>query len=254
MEQHQDTLIENNTFKNKTLNFENETIEDLYLKENMKSLLVASAGTFLFLAYFVTMLVIIFKQHNDHLVPEHILTLNILVDIILKQFNYFILQILSPILSGPSLDVLKMISRFLSLTTGIWFYLDVIAQDLNAVLFVAMDAYYHERVTNFGAIVTIVGIKFLGAIIVSLTSLAFPPHSTFYLFNFFFTPEAFYLSCIPYFISFLNSNVVIAYMTITRYRLSKPTAPQNNITLQHSSNPTHPTQMRKERSKSQKQE
>ena len=56
----------------------------------------------LYIAYGITVLVLIVKKHQNHLEPVHILAMSPLVNLILNFVNYFIYELVSDMWSGQS--------------------------------------------------------------------------------------------------------------------------------------------------------
>ena len=115
--------------------------EDHMLTESDNSSAVAVwliVDLFLFL-YYLTFLAILWKKHKDHLQPVHIFTLNTLVDVTIVVFIYFIHELLV-VLTGIGLSHVVMFDNLF----GFLLSLDVIAQNLDGLLFVCLDAYYYE--------------------------------------------------------------------------------------------------------------
>ena len=75
--------------------------------------------------------------------------------------------------------------------------------------------------------------KIIGVLIVGLGSLALPKSiETDFICAVFFSPETYYFTSIPFFISFINSVFVIFYMSYTKYRISK--VPGQNLNFRSS--------------------
>ena len=108
------------------LNNTNEEEEQKFTHEDDSLAVWLIIDLFLFL-YYLTFLVILLKQHKDHLQPVHVLTLSTLVDIITTIFFYIIHESLE-LLTGEGLRLMVM---FNNLFLGFWFSFDLIAQDLD---------------------------------------------------------------------------------------------------------------------------
>ena len=182
---------------------------------------------FLFL-YYLTFLVILLKKHADHIQPVHLLTLNALVDIVTIIFIYFIHDIFI-LFTGRGLQLAVM---FENLST-FCFSLDVIAQDLDGFLFVYLDAYYHEWITNSVSISIIIIIKIFEVILVGslYMYLGFQNVSNpeKIVKNFFFNTETLYFYAIPNIVCLSIIAAIIIYISNTKYRLSLDVAPKHNI-------------------------
>ena len=142
------------------LNDTNEEQEQKFTHEDESIAVWVIYDIFLFL-YYLTFLVILLKQHKDHLQPVHVLTLNTLVDIITEIFVDIIHESLE-LLTGEGLRLMVM---FNNLFLGFWFSFDLIAQDLDGFLFIYLDAYYYEWITNKVSVAIIIIIKIFGIII-----------------------------------------------------------------------------------------
>ena len=205
-----------------TINSTDE-IEDITdYNDNSPPIAILLWELFMSLQY-LTFLVIVVKKHADHLEPVHILTINTLVDMTILVFVYFIHQLLV-ILTGTGLSLVVMFDNLF----GFLFSFDVIAQDLDGLLFVSLDAYYHEWITNKVSIVIVIIIKVFGTILVGTIYVMRPTDSP-PVAKIFFYKETLYLYAIPNIIWFFISLAIIGYMTYTKYRLSKGVAPQHNI-------------------------
>ena len=167
---------------------------------------------FFFFIYYLMFLIIILKKHRNQIEPVHLLTLSGLVDLVTVFLNYSIYNLVSLIWSRTGFVFM------FSLDSSIWlgFYLDVLAGDINGVIFANVDhVKYHEWITNKKTIVTLIINKFIAVIIVGLTSLESPiPSKSTYICAYAFSNIGFYLSCLPYFLCFFLSVVVLIYMTI----------------------------------------
>ena len=210
------------------LNNKNEEEEQKFTHEDESIAVWVIPDLFLFL-YYLTFLVILLKQHKDHLQPVHVLTLNTLVDIITEIFVDIIHESLE-LLTGEGLRLMVM---FNNLFLGFWFSFDLIAQDLDGFLFIYLDAYYYEWITNKVSVAIIIIIKIFGIIIVGRTyfhqwfqSIS-PEEKT--IKNYFFYIETLYFHAIPNTLYLLTISVIIIYMTYPKCRLSKAVAPQHNI-------------------------
>ena len=124
-----------------TINSTDE-IEDITdYNDNSPPIAILLWELFMSLQY-LTFLVIVVKKHADHLEPVHILTINTLVDMTILVFVYFIHQLLV-ILTGTGLSHVVMF------------------ENLFGLLFVILDAYHHEWITNTVSSVIVIIIKLL---------------------------------------------------------------------------------------------
>ena len=204
--------------------------EDYMLTDSDNSSAVAVwlfVDLFLFL-YYLTFLLILWKKHQDHIQPVHILTLNTLVDVTIAVFIYFTHELLV-VLTGTGLTHVVMFDNLF----GFLLSLDVIAQDLDGLLFVSLDAYYHECITNTVSVVIVIMIKVFGTILVGIIHIMCPSASPPDITKIFFYKKTLYLFAIPNTFWFFISLTIIGYMTYTKYRLSLGVAPQNNIRPSH---------------------
>ena len=180
----------------------------------------------LYIAYGITVLVLIVKKHQNHIEPVHLLAMSPLVNLILNFVNYFIYELASDMWSGP---VFYKISLFFDNFFWYCFCLDVIVGDLNGFIFVRWALYYHDWITNKRAIIAIVFNKILVVVIViifvSISSLTYYLNSFCYLL---FSTEAF-LGCIPFFSCILIGTSVMCYIACRTYTLNQQ-LPQHNIT------------------------
>ena len=210
-----------------TINSTDE-IEDITdYNDNSPPIAILLWELFMSLQY-LTFLVIVVKKHADHLEPVHILTINTLVDMTILVFVYFIHQLLV-ILTGTGLSHVVMFDNLF----GFLLSLDVIAQDLDGLLFVSLDAYYHECISNKVSVVIVIIIKVFGTILVGIIHIMCPSASPPDITKIFFYKKTLYLFAIPNTFWFFISLTIIGYMTYTKYRLSLGVAPQNNIRPSH---------------------
>ena len=167
------------------------------------------------------MLILIVKKHRNHLEPVHLLTLSGLVDIVTVCFNYFIFDLVSLIWSDTGHSFTNL-DRLLAFSIWLGFYLDVMAAEVNELIFASFDhVKYHEYITNNKAMATLIVNKAIAVFIVGLTSWIYPspPTSNFICFIF-FTNVAFYLSCLPFFLCFFLSLSVFIYMTVVYLKVT----------------------------------
>ena len=183
-----------------------------------------------FFLYHLTFFVILLKKHADHLQPVHLFTLNALVDIVTCLFIYVIHDIFI-LFTGRVLQPAMMFGNVLFFC----FSLDVIVQDLDGFLFVYLDAYYHEWITNRVSIAIIIIIKIFEIILVGslYMYLGFQNVSNpgKIVKNFFFNIETLYFYAIPNIICLSIIAAIIIYINYTKYRLSLDVAPKHNIRL-----------------------
>ena len=102
----------------------------------------------LFFIYCLIMLILILKKHRNHLEPVHLLTLSGLVDIVTVCFNYFIFDLVSLIWSETGHSFTNL-NRHLAFSIWLGFYLDVMAAEVNELIFASFDhVKYYEYITN----------------------------------------------------------------------------------------------------------
>ena len=217
----EDSML-NNTIddRNSTINIE-ETIET---SNNRLDSVLWLCIDILFVIYSLAMLVFVVKKHRHRLEPVHLLALSAFINIFLSFLDLITYDFLSVIWNRP---VLNNLSKYFGNTFRLSFLFNVVLEDLNGFIFVRFDVYYYEWITNYRAIVAIIVAEVLGAFIVGMTK-SQAQSTNFYCYPF-FTPEAFYISSLPYLFCFMTSISVVFYMIYKKYQHSKYQAPQHNI-------------------------
>ena len=176
---------------------------------------------FLFFIYCLMMLILIVKTHKNHLKPVHLLTLSGLVEIVTALFIYFIFDLVSLIWSETGHSFTNL-DRLLAFSIWLCFYLDVMAAEVNELIFASFDhVKYHEYITNNKAMATLIVNKAITVIMVGLTSWEYPSPPTSNVICFiFFSNVVFYLSCLPFFLCFFLSLSVFIYSSLFKSHMS----------------------------------
>ena len=226
-------------------NFENNITDFALEEKEIEEDTLLSAWIildFILFLYYFTFLIILYKKHQYDLMPVHILTLNSLLDFVFVTFGFVVFEILSlSWFQHHGYEFFKNGQTFFHYTAYCSFFcfiLNVAAQDLDGLLFVYLEVYYHEYITNTTAIIAIVFIKLIVIVIVLVE-----PENSVLLFldlcEYFSSVHYYYIiATILLLTSFFISITCIGYIAYIEYRLSSTAPATHNITNNPSSLPS----------------
>lgn len=117
--------------------------------------------------------------------------------------------------------------------TRFWGFLDLTLQDVDGFLFVFLNSYYREFVTNRAAMIAVISFKIFGIVFVLIISLFREKPCTFDIYCAGYYTESLYFQFFPFIIHFIIRISITMYMTMKNYEFSR-VVPKVNLRREHS--------------------